>query len=43
VVERIHDQLAAYLPQRPGCAVVRTDGCAPGDTYDAVLAHLRTG
>ncbi|MGW5741057.1 AAA family ATPase [Amycolatopsis sp. NPDC003861] len=43
VVERIHDQLAAYLPQRPGCAVVRTDGCSPRDTYAAVLAHLRAG
>ncbi|MEV6827754.1 AAA family ATPase [Amycolatopsis sp. NPDC051102] len=41
VVERIHDQLAAYLPQRPACAVVRTDGCAPEATYEAVLAHLR--
>ena len=43
VVERIHDQLTAYLPQRPGCVVVRTDGRAPGETYDAVLAHLRAG
>ncbi|WP_410637892.1 AAA family ATPase [Amycolatopsis sp. lyj-346] len=43
VVERVHDQLAAYLPLRPGCVVVRTDGCAPAETYDAVLAHLRAG
>jgi predicted kinase len=43
VVGRIHDQLAAYLPQRPDCVVVRTDGCAPDATYAAVLAHLRAG
>ncbi|WP_206784080.1 AAA family ATPase [Amycolatopsis sp. MtRt-6] len=43
VVERIHDQLAAYMPQRPRCLVVPTDGRAPGETYDAVLAHLRAG
>lgn len=43
VVERIHDQLAAYLPQRPGCVVVRTDGRAAGETYETVLAHLRAG
>jgi hypothetical protein len=43
LVERIHDQLAAYLPQRPGCVVVPTDGCGPRDTYEAVLAHLRAG
>ncbi|WP_328645645.1 AAA family ATPase [Amycolatopsis sp. NBC_00348] len=40
VVARIHDQLAAYLPLRPGCVVVRTDGCAPGQTYDEVVAVL---
>ncbi|QKV76956.1 AAA family ATPase [Amycolatopsis sp. Hca4] len=43
LVGRIHDQLAAYLPQRPGCVVVPTDGCAPSETYEAVLAHLRAG
>ncbi|WP_410562511.1 AAA family ATPase [Amycolatopsis sp. cmx-4-61] len=43
MVGRIHDQLAAYLPQRPGCVVVRTDGSSPEATYDAVLAHLRAG
>ncbi len=43
VVERIHDQLAAYLPQRPGCVVVPTDGCGADETYEAVLAHLRAG
>ena len=41
VVERIHDQLTAYLPQRPRCAVVPTDGLAPEATYEAVLAQLR--
>ncbi|WP_410587314.1 AAA family ATPase [Amycolatopsis sp. lyj-23] len=43
MVGRLHDQLAAYLPQRPGCVVVPTDGSSPEDTYDAVLAHLRAG
>jgi predicted kinase len=43
VVERIHDQLTAYLPQRPRCVVVATDGHAPEATYEAVLAHLRAG
>jgi predicted ABC-type ATPase len=43
MVERIHDQLTAYLPQRPGCAVVRTDGREPAQTYDEVLALLRAG
>ncbi|GLY36581.1 hypothetical protein Amsp01_026050 [Amycolatopsis sp. NBRC 101858] len=38
VVERIHDQLAAYLPQRPGCAVVPTDGRDAGQTYADVVA-----
>jgi predicted ABC-type ATPase len=41
MVERIHDQLTAYLPQRPRCAVVPTDGLAPEATYEAVLAQLR--
>ncbi|WP_290056663.1 AAA family ATPase [Amycolatopsis solani] len=41
MVERIHDQLTAYLPQRPGCVVVATDGRAAEETYDAVVAHLR--
>lgn len=40
VVGRIHDQLAAYLPQRPACVVVPTDGRAPEQTYDDVLAAL---
>lgn len=40
VVERIHDQLAAYLPQRPDCVVVPTDGRAPGQTYADVVAVL---
>ncbi|WP_410667272.1 AAA family ATPase [Amycolatopsis sp. cmx-4-68] len=43
VVERIHDQLGAYLRQRPDCVVVPTDGCAPEETYEAVVAHLRAG
>lgn len=43
MVERIHDQLTAYLPQRPGCAVVRTDGREPAQTYGEVLALLRSG
>ena len=41
MVERIHDQLTAYLPQRPGCVVVETGGRAPEETYGAVVAHLR--
>ncbi|MFJ7210914.1 AAA family ATPase [Amycolatopsis sp. NPDC098790] len=40
VVERIHDQLAAYLPQRPRCRVVPTDGRAPEQTYADVVAVL---
>ncbi|MEU5265092.1 AAA family ATPase [Amycolatopsis sp. NPDC021455] len=40
VVGRIHDQLAAYLPQRPDCLVVPTDGLGPEATYEAVLAAL---
>lgn len=40
VVGRIHDQLAAYLPQRPDCVVVPTDGLGPEATYDAVLVAL---
>ncbi|WP_410629513.1 AAA family ATPase [Amycolatopsis sp. cmx-4-83] len=40
MVERIHDQLTAYLPQRPGCVVVETGGRAPEETYDAVVAQL---
>ena len=40
VVERIHEQLTVYLPQRPGCVVVRTDGHAPEETYDEVVAAL---
>ncbi|MGW5715537.1 AAA family ATPase [Amycolatopsis sp. NPDC003865] len=40
VVERIHDQLAAYLPQRPGCLVVPTGGRAPEQTYADVVAVL---
>ncbi|WIY04257.1 AAA family ATPase [Amycolatopsis mongoliensis] len=40
VVERIHDQLTAYLPQRPDCVVVPTDRRAPGQTYADVVALL---
>ncbi|GAB3139065.1 AAA family ATPase [Amycolatopsis sp. NPDC004378] len=40
VVGRIHDQLAAYLPLRPGCVVVPTDGRAPAETYADVVAVL---
>lgn len=40
VVERIHDQLAAYLPQRPSCLVVPTDGRSPEETYDALVRVL---
>jgi predicted kinase len=40
VVERIHDQLTAYLPQRPDCVVVPTGGRAPGQTYADVAALL---
>ena len=40
VVERIHDQLTAYLPQRPDCVVVPTDGREPGQTYADVVALL---
>jgi predicted kinase len=43
VVERIHDQLTAYLRQRPDCVVVPTDGCSAEETYEAVVAHLRAG
>ncbi|MCP3803307.1 ATP-binding protein [Allokutzneria sp. A3M-2-11 16] len=39
-LERIHDQLSAYLDARPECVVVRTDGRDPAQTYDAVLAAL---
>ncbi|SFW51489.1 AAA family ATPase [Amycolatopsis australiensis] len=38
VVERIHDQLAAYLPLRPGCLVVPTGGRTPEQTYADVVA-----
>ncbi|SEF30404.1 Predicted kinase [Amycolatopsis pretoriensis] len=40
VVERIHDQLAAYLPQRSRCLVVPTDGRAAEQTYADVIAAL---
>ena len=43
VVERIHDQLAAYLPQRPDCVVVSTGGRDPGQTYADVVALLEPG
>ncbi|WP_284749979.1 AAA family ATPase [Amycolatopsis sp. RTGN1] len=43
VVERIHDQLAAYLPQRPDCVVVATGGRDPGQTYADVVALLEPG
>jgi predicted kinase len=43
LVERIHDQLTAYLPQRPDCVVVPTDGRAPGQTYADVVALLEPG
>jgi predicted kinase len=43
VVERIHDQLTAYLPQRPGCVVVPTGGCEAGQTYADVVALLEPG
>ncbi|MEQ0561450.1 AAA family ATPase [Amycolatopsis sp. NEAU-NG30] len=40
MVEKIHDQLTAYLPQRPRCVVVPTGGRAPEDTYADVVAAL---
>jgi predicted ABC-type ATPase len=43
LVERIHDQLAAYLPRRPDCVVLPTDGRAPGRTYADVVALLDPG
>lgn len=43
VVERIHDQLTAYLPQRPDCVVVPTGGRDPGQTYADVVALLEPG
>ena len=40
VLERIHDHMTAYLSDRPGCAVVPTDGHDIEKTYDAVTAML---
>ncbi|VVJ23666.1 Uncharacterised protein [Amycolatopsis camponoti] len=40
LVERIHDQLTAYLPQRPDCLVVPTNGRTSGQTYADVVALL---
>lgn len=40
LVERIHDDLNAYLLTRPHCAVVVTDGRDPDETYGAVIALL---
>lgn len=43
VVERIHDQLTAYLPQRPDCVVVPTGGREADQTYADVVALLEPG
>jgi predicted kinase len=40
LLKRIHDHLTAYLVTRPDCVVVQTNGRAPAQTYDAVLAAL---
>ncbi|GAA3990824.1 hypothetical protein GCM10022247_07070 [Allokutzneria multivorans] len=40
LLERIHDQLSAYVGTRPECTVVRTDDLRPDETYDAVVALL---
>jgi predicted kinase len=43
LVERIHDQLTAYLPRRPDCVVVPTGGREAGQTYADVVALLEPG
>ncbi|WP_168200798.1 AAA family ATPase [Allokutzneria sp. NRRL B-24872] len=40
LLERIHDQLSAYLETRPEHLVVHADDLGPDETYDAVLALL---
>lgn len=40
LLERIHDDLTAYLRDRPACVVVPTDGRDPEQTYAAVIALL---
>jgi predicted kinase len=40
LLERIHDDLTAYVVGRPDCVVVPTDGRDAGQTYDAVVAAV---
>lgn len=42
LLARIHDHLTSYLDTRPDCVLVPTDGRDANQTYDAVLAALRS-
>ncbi len=43
LIERIHDQAAAFLGERPGSTVIDTDRLTPEQAYDAVAAALDVG